>query len=311
LISTQKEGSHLEFNQLETFIQVVKHKSFSKAAKDLYLTQPTISNNIQNLEKQLGATLLDRSSKNISLTEAGKLLFAYAEELVNIRDQAQCAVSEYCDQMEGTIHINASSIPEQYVLPYIIQDFLVDHPKIRFSVTHKNTKELIDDILDGKESYGIVGAKHCCPTLEYIRFFEDELVVVVPCTQKYSAPNYTEIDLEMILSEPFILRKEDSGTRQIISERLLERKIKINELNIVSTIDSNEMIKKMIELGLGVSILSKMAVEKECALKQLKRYRIKNLSFKRPFYFVYHKNRTLSPKVDTFKNFLMHWPGIK
>ena len=103
----------MEFNQLESFLKVVKHKSFSKAAKELYLTQPTISNNIQNLEKELKTTLLDRKSRTICLTDSGKIFYKYAVELINIRDQAKINIIDHSNKMEGIIEINASSIPEQ------------------------------------------------------------------------------------------------------------------------------------------------------------------------------------------------------
>lgn len=113
----------MEFNQLESFIKVVKFKSFSLAAKELYTTQPTVSNNIKNLEKELNTTLLDRNSKTISLTDSGKLFYKYAVELVNIRDKAKFAIADHDCKVEGVIEICASSIPEEYILPYVIKDF--------------------------------------------------------------------------------------------------------------------------------------------------------------------------------------------
>ena len=128
----------MEFNQIETFLSVVKHKSFSKAAKELFLTQPTVSNNIQNLEKELDTTLLDRKSKTITLTDSGKSFYKYAVELINTRDKAKYDLIRKSSKIEGEMEISASSIPEQYVLPYIIKDFTEKYPKVTFAVTHKN-----------------------------------------------------------------------------------------------------------------------------------------------------------------------------
>lgn len=148
----------MEFNQLESFISVVKHNSFSYAAKELYTTQPTVSNNIKNLEKELNTILLDRTSKTITLTDSGKLLYKYAVELINIRDKAKFVILEHDRKVEGEIEICVSSIPEEYVLPYIIKSFLKVYPKVSFSVTHKNSKDVVDEILQGKLNFGIVGA---------------------------------------------------------------------------------------------------------------------------------------------------------
>ena len=105
----------MEFNQLESFISVVKHKSFSKAARELFLTQPSISNNIQNLEKELGAVLLDRKGKTIALTDSGKIFYRYALELINTREQAIHSIKDHLNKIEGKIELKASSIPEQYI----------------------------------------------------------------------------------------------------------------------------------------------------------------------------------------------------
>ena len=300
----------MEFNQLESFISVVKHNSFSLAAKELYTTQPTVSNNIRNLEKELNTTLLDRTSKTITLTDSGKIFYKYAVELINIRDKAKFTVSEHDCKVEGEIEICASSIPEEYVLPYIIKDFLKIYPKVSFSVTHKDSKSVIDNILEGKLSFGIVGAKYYSESLEYIDFYEDELILCVPY-DKYPCSEYEYLDISALFSEKFIFRKVGSGTRKLIEQTLSDKGIGIDSLNVISFIDSNEMIKRMIELGLGVSFISKIAVKNEIDLKLIKALRIKDLNLKRDFYFVHCKNRTLSPLIEAFKDFVIHWNNNK
>ncbi|NYB75471.1 LysR family transcriptional regulator [Sedimentibacter hydroxybenzoicus DSM 7310] len=300
----------MEFNQLESFISVVKHNSFSYAAKELYITQPTVSNNIQNLEKELNTTLLNRTSKTINLTDSGKIFYKYAVELINIRDKAKYILSEHSNKVEGEIEITASSIPEQYILPYIIKDFLNIYPKVSFSMTHKNSKDIIDDILEGKLNFGIVGARYHSDMLEYIDFYEDELILCTPNNDNYTLSENDYLDIDALFSEKLILRKKGSGTRRLIEQKLSVMDISLDDLNIVSQIDSNEMIKKMIELGLGVSFISKIAVKNEIDLKLLKPLKIKDLELKRSFYFVYSKNRTLSPVVEAFKDFLINWKDI-
>lgn len=297
----------MEFNQLESFISVVKHNSFSSAAKELYITQPTVSNNIQNLEKELNATLLNRNSKLITLTDAGKIFYKYAVEMINIRDNARFEISEHSKNIEGEIEITASSIPEQYILPYIIKDFLNMYPKVSFSMNQRNSKSIIDEIIEGKLNFGIVGAKYHSEMLEYFDFYEDELMLCVPNNEKYLYSNYDEVDIDMLYSEKLIFRKKGSGTRKLIEQSLSSKGISIDDLNIVSYIDSNEMIKKMIELGLGVSFISDIAIKNEVNLGLIKTLKIKDLNMKRNFYFVYSKNRVLSPVVVAFKDFLTKW----
>ena len=295
---------------MESFLSVVKHKSFSKAAKELYLTQPTVSNNIQNLERELKIVLLDRKSKTVTLTDAGKEFYRYALELINTRDKAKHIMMEKSESIEGEISINASSIPEQYILPYIIKGFVKKYPKVTFTVTHKNSKDVVEEILKGKNNFGIVGAKYASEVLEYIDFFQDELVLAVPNNENYHWASDT-VDMDSLLSSKFIFRKKGSGTRLIVEKGLSDIGIHLDNLNITSFIDSNEMIKKMIELELGISLISKIAVKNEMDLGLIKTYRIKNLGLNRSFYFVYHKHRTLSPVVDAFRDFLINWTGPK
>jgi len=300
----------LEFNQLESFLSVVKHRSFSKAAKELYLTQPTVSNNIQGLEKELNTTLLDRKSKTITLTDSGKIFYNYALELINIREQALHNISNHSNNIEGIIEITVSSIPEQFILPYIIKDFTKIHPKISFSVSTKNSKEIADDILEGRKSYGIVGTKFSSQILKYISFYEDELVLATPDNNDYPMPIDTTLDLDILFKENFVLRTEGSGTRLFLEKCLNNIDISIDDLNVVALIDSNEMIKKMIELGLGVSFVSKISIKNEIALGLIKSFRVRDLDLKRNFYFIYSKNRTLSPIIETFKDFIGKWKGL-
>ncbi len=294
----------MEFNQLESFLSVVEHKSFSKAAKELYLAQPTVSNNIQGLEKELNTILLDRRGKTVSLTDSGKIFYNYALELINVREHAKISIKDHWGKMEGVIEITVSSIPEQFVLPYIIRDFTKVHPKISFAVSTKNSKDIIDDILSGKQSYGIVGTRLSSRALEYIGFYEDELIFVAPNNGNYPEQSDTPLDLDILFKENFILRKEGSGTRLFLEKCLDEKNISIDDLNTTALIDSNEMIKKMVELGLGVSFVSKISVKNEIELGLIKAFNIKDLNLKRSFYFVYSKNRTLSPIVETFKDFI-------
>ena len=300
----------MEFNQLESFLSIVKYNSFSKAAKKLYLTQPTISNNIKNLEKELQTTLLDRTSKTITLTESGKAFYDYALELVNLRDKAKFNIIGNLDRIEGNIEIPASSIPEQYILPYIIKDFTSLYPLVTFDINRKNSKDIIDDIISGKESFGIVGAKLPSRMLSYVDFYDDEIIFAASSNDRYPLAKDGILEIDDILSESFLFRKEGSGTRFFIEKCLGHKNISLGDLDIVSLLDSNETIKKMIELDLGVSFISEASIQNEIKLGLIKPFNIKDLDLKRNIYFVYSRHRTLPPAMEAFKDFLTNWKGM-
>ena len=201
--------------------------------------------------------------------------------------------------------------PSNKVLPYIIKDFIKEYPKVSFSINNKNSQDIVDDIIEGRENFGIVGAKYRSRMLDYIDFYEDELVLAVHTNKSYPLLENGSVDIEILLSEKFIFRNEGSGTRRLIEQKLSQKDISLDDLTIVSLTDSNIMIKNMIEQDLGVSFISQVTLKNEIDLGLIKALKVEGLDLSRSFYFVYNKGRTLAPVVEVFKNFLYKWPGIK
>lgn len=297
----------MDFRQLETFVEVAKMKSFSKAAKKLFLTQPTVTSHIQNLENKLGTILINRSGKNITLTNAGNILYEYAIDILNMCDMAEFDLGMYQGKVQGHLEISSSSIPKQYVLPTILKEFTRKYPEVTFSINHSDSKSVVNNILDGNTDFGIVGAKYENNYLEYIDLIEDNLVIIAPNTQEYLWNAYEELELDFLLKEKMIFREEGSGTRLLIENAMKKKGIELSSLNIVAYIEDTETIKKFVELGLGISIVSEKAIKNEYEMGIIKPYNIKNLSLRRKFYFVFHKNRQLSPLTRTFKDFVIKY----
>lgn len=166
----------MEFKQLECFVNVARKKSFSKAADILFLSQPAITNNIQNLEKELGTRLFERN-KTIDLTEKGFEFLPYAIEMLNIRDKSKMEMTKQKD-IEGILEIYASSIPAQYLLPHIIKAFKEIYPKVLFYINHEDSKIIADEVLSGVASFGFIGARYPNEKINYIDFYKDKLVLI-------------------------------------------------------------------------------------------------------------------------------------
>lgn len=292
--------------QLESFLHIIELKSFSKAAQKMFVTQPTISNNMMNLEKELETVLINRKNRNITLTESGEILYTYAKDILNIRDQAVYEIGKLEGKVEGRLNIAASSIPEQYILPRIMKEFQELYPGIIFSVKHRDSKQVIKELLNDQIGCGIVGARYDEEGLEYIEFCQDRLLLATPNNKAFPWPNGEVLDINFLRQQAIIMREEGSGTRRILESALSDIGVPTRDLNIASTIESNETIKQMITLGMGVSFISERAIENEVQLKKIKSYHIKNLSLKREFFFVYHKNRALSPIAKELKRHLQN-----
>lgn len=284
--------------QLETFITVAKEKSFSKAGEILFLTQPTISNHIQSLEKEFKTSLINRSNRKISLTKSGEILYKYAENILKLQNDINFKISKYENKIIGHLEISSSTIPEQYIIPDIIKNLNKQYPYLSYSIHHYDSKEVINLILKDKIDFGFVGVKTFHKQLEFIPLFKDELVIITPNNDKFK--NFKEeIDIELIKKEPFILREKGSGSRQALEEAFEKQKISIKSLNVLTYADNTETIKQLVRNELGISLISKYAVKDEIKYGLLRSFKISNLNLDRYFYFVFHKNKKLS-NIDLF-----------
>lgn len=292
----------MDFKQLESFVTIAKVKSFSKAADKLFLTQPTISNHIHNLEKELGTALFNRTNKNITLTNAGEILFKYAVSILNKRDHAFFSLNAYKGKIEGVLEIASSSIPEQYYLTDIMCDFNHKYPDVKYSLMKYDTKKVIDKLNLGEIDFGIVGARKDGSQLDYIEIMDDEIVLVAPTSTFEKLPS---IQIKALADLPLIMREDGSGTRTVVEQALKAAGVGTGELNIVAEIESTETIKRLVSKGLGLSFVSKKAVEAEVQNGQMKILKVDELTINRNFYFVYHTKRVLSPLSEAFKNFIL------
>ena len=300
----------MDFKQLEVFVAVSKHQSFSKAARELFLTQPTVSSHIQNLEKELDTILVNRNNKNITLTRSGEILYEHAIYILNNCKKAIYDIKEYAGKIEGIIDIACSSIPETYILPDFLNNFSISYPDVKFSISHYDSQYAISEILNERVSFGLVGSKVNNPQIEYIDLIDDELVLITP--YKLNLPtNNGKIDLNELYDLKFIMRKEGSGTRNLILNTLKENQFSIDRLNVVAHVESNESIKEMVKLGLGVSFISYTSCINYLNSNELRFYKLNNIVFKRKFYFIYSKKKIFNPLEDKFLTSLCEYFNIK
>ncbi|MCR1899865.1 selenium metabolism-associated LysR family transcriptional regulator [Irregularibacter muris] len=294
----------MDFRQLKTFVYVVQLKSFSKVADKLFLTQPTITSHIQSLEKELGMILLNRSSKEITLTPGGKILYQYALNILDLKDKALFSLDAYQGKIKGTLTLAASSIPEQYLLPELIFAFQKKYPDVVFDIKHFSSTEAIEKICNYELEFGMVGTKLDHSRLAYKNLMEDQLVIIAPSHWK-DMPDV--LTLDQLVKTPLILREKGSGTRILLEKVLLESGYSIDDLPVRCYLQSTEAIKEAVKKGLGISIVSEKAVKVEKHFGLLRVFPIEELNFKRDFYFVYNKNRELSPLSDAFKKFVLDY----
>lgn len=288
----------MNLKQLEAFVQVSESGSFSKAAKELFLTQPTISAHISSLEKELNVRLFIRNTKEVSLSDDGKDLYRYAKQITDLEK----AIEErfYMDSDDGKhfITIAASTIPAQYLLPKVLMCYRERYPKEQIKIMETDSSEVVTQVVDHMVDVGFTGTvlekKHC----KYIPFYKDELAVITPDTPEYRIlKEQNRDDIDWIKSKPLILREEGSGTRKEAEKQLKNAGISMEALDIVASIANQETIKKSVKQGMGITVLSRLAAEDEDGLLI---FPIPGADEGRDINLVYNKNYQMTRSADRF-----------
>ena len=291
----------MNLKQLEAFVQVAEGGSFSKAAKKLYLTQPTISAHVAALEKELNVRLFVRNTKEVSLSEDGKDLYKYARQMVDLEKKID---ERFGTREEGGKHcitIAASTIPAQYLLLKVLMRFNEKYPEEQLKIMETDSAKVVTQIVEHMADVGFTGTvlekKHC----KYMPFYKDELVIITPNTEKYQKlKDHMTDDISWLLEEHVILREEGSGTRKEAEKQLKQAGVDLSDLDIIASIENQETIKKSVRQGMGISILSKLATADEAEAGYVLAFPIPKADKGRDINLVYNKNYQLSRSAERF-----------
>ena len=288
--------------QLQIFCKVVDLKSFSRAGNAVHLSQPTVSSHIKDLEDHFGCRLIDRLAKEAVPTKAGQLLYRYASRMIALRDETVSAMAAFTGEIKGGLEIGGSTIPGAYVLPAIIGSFTDRYPDVRISLSIADTRQVIDAILSGELELGVVGAISSDAGILQRRLVEDRMCLVVPTGHRWASRK--RITAAQLFSEPFIIREAGSGTLKSIQASFDDAGLPFGDLKVVARIGSTEAIRQGVKNGMGVSILSAIAVSEDVAAGKLKTLAIDGLNLKRAFYLTQHRHRSLSPLSQALVEFI-------
>ena len=213
----------MNLKQLEAFVKVAETKSFSEAAKQLFLTQPTISAHVSALEKELNTCFLIRNTRGVELSESGKELYAYAVQMLEIEKTIKGRFGKEIKPEGNVLRIGASTVPAQYILPNVMSTFHAEYPGEKLKLFETDSKGVIDMILSHHIDIGFTGTVIEKGNCKYLPFYEDELVVLTPSNEKFVEKLCGgQILADWIMDEPVILREEGSGTKKEAEKMLAE-----------------------------------------------------------------------------------------
>ena len=290
----------MEFRQLEAFVATAELRSFSKAARYLYLSQSTVSSHINNLENKLGKQLLLRTTKNISLTPAGETFLLYARKMVETKNLAILSLQQ---ASKTILNIGASSIPSAYLLPDIIAGFCQKHPETQFNIQQSGSDDILQLLLNGNIDLAFTGKDMHSSFCEGFIISTDKLILITPYNDKYLSLKESHTGIGDILKCPMILRANGSGTQFFANKVLESLGIEKSKLNIVAQSNDLESIKQMVIKGIGISICSEFAVKDLLAANQVIAYPLKDIGT-RCFSLYYSSFKKNQPHIKKFIDYM-------
>lgn len=274
----------MNVSQLRTFVEIVERGSFSEAARAMGVSQPAVTMQIQGLESDLGATLLERRYRRVDLTEAGRSLLPTARKVLAELENARTAIERLSDTVGGHLELAVSTTPGQYILPRLLGSFLAAYPTVTVSLRVYDSADVVARVESGEAHLGMTGAQLPHAKVDFEGMGEDQIVLI--CPAESALANRSHLQLSEVAEYPFIARESGSGTRIVVEKALREGGIDPAELNIVMELGTSEAIVNAVEGGMGVGAVSHWMADKAIALGTVAEVAIAGFPVARPFFAV-------------------------
>ena len=290
----------ISVRQLEAFVATAEYCSFTKAAEDLHLTQSTISMHIRTLEELLGACLIERGArKKAVLTEEGKRVYSVAKDILGRLEALQ---DDHRSEEGEPLRIGTSTVPAQYLLPKLLSGFLKKHPHVKYILRRGDSEHILDCLKKGEVRIGLVGYKNGDRSLIFQQIAKDHLVLITENSETYRVLQQEGKTGQDLIHLPMIAREESSGT-QHAADALLQR-MSVKEPNIVARMDNPESVKMSVAEGMGVALISDLAVSAEVGAGKLLVFPFAPEAEERKLYIVWPKDVLLSSTELRFVQFV-------
>jgi DNA-binding transcriptional LysR family regulator len=286
--------------RLQVFYSVAKQLSFTKAAEQLFMTQPAVTFQVKQLEEHFNSRLFERSHGKIALTPAGKLALEYAERILALSEEMDTRIGELTGTMSGPMLLGASLTIGEFILPRILGEFKVEHPQVQAHMTVANSETIENRVAEHVLDLGLIESPSHLPGLRTQVCCDDELLMI--CAPGHHLAKRRSVTPQQIISEPYVSRETGSGTREFADNYFRDCKVSPDDLNIVMELGSLEAIKGVIETGMGISILSRATIAKELKLGTLVGIPLEP-RFIRSLSMVYSEEKFRSKLLTTFAEF--------
>ena len=294
----------MDVRKLEAFCRVYECQSFSKAGEAMFLSQPTISSHVANLEAELGVKLFDRLGRKVMPTQAGDVLYGSAVAVFENLDRAKASIEMLRDKVVGDLTVGCSTIPAHNIFPQLLARFSAKYPKVTFTARTSDSAEVVKRVASGEWPVGLVGSAPNEDGVEAVPLLEDETVVVAARHAEWLPKTDAPLDMRQLAALPWIMRERGSGTRSVLESALSAMDLSLQDLNIRCRVDGTcEAIAHTLA-GVGVSVTSHMASEGFVRSGQLQRLNVPELAGSRNFSLIYHGGRHMFPAMRAFVDFV-------
>jgi DNA-binding transcriptional LysR family regulator len=292
----------LNLTLLRSFYEVITAGSVSKAARSGFASQPALSKAVRELEKQLGLTLIERSTKGSTPTQAGKELYEYASAIFALEARAEASIKAHKGLSSSTLRIGASTTIGTYILPSYIKQFSLLHPGVSIELTRGNSREIERRIWNYEFDIAIILGPPQEEKLEFKIWKEDEMVCI--CHPEHPLAQKEIVFLDDLKNSVWVRREEGSGARLYVEKSLQSHGVIPNIDEGYLEIGGCEALKQSVAAGLGIAFVSRQAAADQIALKKVKVLPIDEVEIRSPFYFLRIPGRPLTPAAKSFETFL-------
>ncbi len=295
-------------SDLYIFLVASETKNFSQAGRQLHLSQPAISQTINNLEKHFGTKLFLRQGRSVCLTEIGQALRPMAQELVSAAKRLDETVSSLQGEVVGEFDIGCSTASGKYLLPSLIARFRRMYPLVRANVIVISRDSVIKKLVSGEVAMGVSSRRIQHRDLEYEDFFTDEVILIVPADHPWA--KFRRVYPDDLLDEPIILREESAGTVEVLKKGLLEHDISFDMLNVAMVLGNAEAIEMAVEEGIGVAFISRLAAARGIELGRAVEVKVEGMDLYRKIYLVRNQRYPTTYAQSEFWDFV-HQPQVE
>lgn len=292
----------IDINKVETFLRAAETLSFSETAKQLHMSQPSVSHQIKTLEQEMGTVFFIRTNTGLQLTEAGRVLLPWARRLVNDMHSVQEMMSSLDDDVVGDLEIACSTTAGKYVLPQLAARFRQRYPRIQIRIPACGSEQVTLQLLEGKVHLGVVSREIFENGMETQEFFHDRIALIVPGAHHWAAR--TSIEPAELLEEPIIMREPLSGTRRVLLEELARHDISLDDLNLFMELGNSEAIVRTVASGYGIGFVSTLAAAYPLDRGNVVEVPVEGLKLERTIYMVRKQLAEVSRTRDAFWSFV-------